>query len=74
MNQLKQMGVFAQINGILLGTFSQMEKEQLTPDMLDLVKRYAGDRMPIARTKEIGHYVDAKAVVIGEELWLKSGN
>jgi len=29
-----------------------------------------GDKVPIARTKEIGHYVDAKAVVIGEELCL----
>lgn len=67
LNQLKQLGVFEQISGILLGTFTQMEKESCRPAMADLVKEYAGRELPIACTGEIGHGSDAKAVVIGRE-------
>lgn len=70
LNQLKQMGVFEKINGILLGTFTTMEKNQCKPDIVMLVKQYAGNRIPIAVTKEIGHGVDSKAVVIGEYICL----
>ena len=39
LSQLKMMHAFEQINGILLGTFSQMERDQLTPDMPQLVRQ-----------------------------------
>ncbi|NBK92584.1 LD-carboxypeptidase [bacterium 1XD21-13] len=68
LNQLKQIGVFEQINGILLGTFTKMEEENAAPSMLELVKRYAGTELPIARTGEIGHGTNAKAIVIGQEM------
>ncbi len=74
LNQLKQIGVFRQVNGILLGTFTQMERDAWVPDIVELVMRYAGSELPIAQTREIGHGADAKAIVIGEELWLKSGD
>ena len=70
LNQLKQMGVFEQINGILLGTFTTMEKNQCAPDIVALVKEYAGFNLPIAVTKEIGHGMDSKAIVIGENILL----
>lgn len=66
LNQLKQIGVFEKINGILLGTFTTMEKNLCKPDIVTLVKEYAGAEMPIAVTKEIGHGKDSKAIVIGE--------
>ena len=72
LNQLKQMGVFEKINGILLGTFSAMEKNRCTPDIVTLVKQYAGSDIPIAVTKEIGHGVDSKAVIIGKQMVLAS--
>ena len=65
------MGVFEKINGILLGTFTKMEGEHCTPTMEELVQRYVGPDMPIAKTYEIGHGVDSKAVVIGREIHLR---
>lgn len=71
LNQLKQIGVFEKINGILLGTFTKMEELQARPAIVDLVRQYAGSDMPVAETKEIGHGVSSKAVVIGEEICLR---
>lgn len=71
LSQLQQMGVYGQIRGILLGTFTQMEKEQVVPDVIELVRRYAGDQMPMAKTAWIGHGADSKAIVIGKEIILK---
>ena len=68
LSQLQQIGVFEQIAGILLGTFTEMEAKQCTPDIVQLVKRYAGENMPIAVTGQIGHGTDAKGIVIGAEL------
>ena len=66
LSQLKMMHAFEQINGILLGTFSQMERDQLTPDMPQLVRQAAGPDLPIAKTPYIGHGTDAHAAVIGK--------
>ena len=68
LNQLAQMGVFEQINGILLGTFTQMEEENMQPGMIELVQRYAGTRISIAKTEEIGHGTDSKSIMIGREI------
>ena len=68
LSQLQQIGAFEQIAGILLGTFTEMEAKQCTPDIVQLVKRYVGSAMPIAVTKQIGHGMDAKGAVIGAEL------
>lgn len=70
--QLKQMGAFSKLNGILLGTFTAMERNESTPDILTLVKEAAGENLPIAVTKEIGHGADAKAVMIGKYTVLKN--
>lgn len=67
LNQLKQMGVFLQVNGILLGTFTKMEEEGCIPSMTDLIKEYAPG-LPIVKTNEIGHGMDSKAIVIGREI------
>ncbi len=68
--QLQQMGAFDKVAGVLLGTFTQMEAEGCRPDMAELVKKYVPDGLPIARTCNIGHGADSKAIVIGEELKL----
>lgn len=74
LNQLKQIGVFEQINGILLGTFTKMEEEEAIPTMIELVKRYAGTELPIAKTAEIGHGTNAKGIVIGQQMEFKKKN
>lgn len=66
-NQLKQMGVFSKINGILLGTFTKMEENNLKPTVEDILINVLNDRqLPIAKTKEIGHGIDSKCIAIGK--------
>lgn len=72
LNQLKQMGVFDKINGILLGTFTRMEEMNCSPDIIELVKRYAGTELPLAITNEIGHGANSKGIIIGKEMRLHS--
>lgn len=69
--QLQQLGIFETTAGILLGTFSEMEREQYIPTMETLVKIKAGKDLPIAVTKEIGHGTDSKGIVIGKEICLE---
>lgn len=66
LSQLKQMGVFDKINGIILGTFMEMEKSECLPTITELVKNYVNDDLAIIKTNEIGHGCDSKAIVIGE--------
>ena len=64
--QLKQMGAFNKIRGILLGTFTKLDAEIFVPSIEELVQRYAGKDMPIARTMDIGHGWESKCINIGE--------
>ena len=71
LSQLKQMGVFDKISGILLGTFTAMESLKHSPTVVDLVRQYAGINIPIAKTSDIGHGTDSKGIVIGALLHLQ---
>lgn len=66
--QLRQIGAFDKVNGIILGTFTAMEQNHCVPDMVTLVKEYAHPDTPIAVTRDIGHGDDAKAIFIGKEM------
>ena len=68
--QLSQIGAFDKVAGILLGTFTEMEEQDCKPDIVTLLQNYVGEDVPIAVTKEIGHGVDSKAIVIGQEICL----
>lgn len=69
--QLKLIGTFKEINGIILGTFTEMEKNNYNPTIEELVKEIVNDKnMPIVKTEEIGHGNDSKCIVIGKELKL----
>lgn len=65
LSQLQQMGVFRQIRGILLGTFTKMEQLGSSPSMEELVCRLAGPELPVVKTGQIGHNPDSSAIVIG---------
>lgn len=67
LHQLKQMGVFEQVSGILLGTFTEMESKQLSPTIAELVQSIVPPALPIATTRYVGHGTDARAIVIGRE-------
>lgn len=72
LSQLKQLGVFDKVAGVLLGTFTEMEAEGYTPTVEELVKKFAGRELPIAKTYDIGHGSDAKAIVIGKDYKFES--
>lgn len=73
LSQLSQIGAFKKVNGILLGTFTQMEQSECHPDMSQLILEFAEKKTPIARTSLIGHGTDSKAIRIGHHLKLYSG-
>ena len=71
--QLEQMGVFRQVSGLLLGTFTELEGS--VPDaeerLAALVKAHAGTELPVAKTQRIGHGTDSAAVLIGGQMCLE---
>ncbi|MCI7060908.1 MAG: LD-carboxypeptidase [Lachnospiraceae bacterium] len=69
-SQLQQMGVFARCAGILLGTFTQLEKEQGILAAPQLLERFVDSSVPVVKTQQIGHGPDSRAVVIGGEMSL----
>lgn len=71
--QLQQMGVFDKVAGIILGTFTEMERENCVPNVESIIKGKVGKDLPIAVTKEIGHGTDSKAIIIGREICLQDG-
>lgn len=71
LNQLKQIGAFKKIKGIILGTFSKMEEIKATPTIEELVvKIINNENIPIVKTNEIGHGVNSKCIKIGENISL----
>lgn len=64
-SQLKQMGVFDKISGVILGTFTKMEQLNCRPSVRELLLSYVGSHLPVIQTNEIGHGTDSKAIVIG---------
>ena len=74
LSSLKQLGAFEKVNGIILGTFTVMERNHCIPDMVTLVKEYAHPETPIAVTRDIGHGDNAKAIMIGKEIEISAYN
>ena len=72
LQQYSQMGVFEQAGGVLLGTFTQMEDEELKPSIEELVLEIVPDEVPVAKTVQVGHRTDAKAVMLGRYYELSS--
>ena len=70
LSQMRACGAFEKLGGLLLGTFTQMEAEGCVPDMVSLVKSFVPPELPIAKTAQIGHAPDARAIRIGSELAL----
>lgn len=72
LNQLKQMGVFDKIQGLILGTFSKMQENNISPTIEELVVKIINNpNLPIAKTEEIGHGANSKCIIIGKSINLK---
>jgi len=64
--QLRQMGTFTKISGLLIGTFTQLEKERDISEVIKLVKNIVDNPyLPIAKTQEVGHSSNSKCLIIG---------
>ena len=70
--QLKQIGVFNKISGLLIGTFTKIEKEMSVEELFELVKEYTPKHLPIVKTSEVGHAKDSKVLEIGGIMNIKN--
>lgn len=70
--QLKQIGVFDKISGLLIGTFTKIEKEFSVEKLFELVRDYIPSSLPVAKTQEVGHANNSKALKVGEKIYIKN--
>ncbi|MEN8078226.1 S66 peptidase family protein [Clostridioides difficile] len=71
LNQLKQIGAFNKAKGIILGTFSKMQADNIVPTIEDLVIKIINNpNLPIVKTEEIGHGANSKCIIIGNNISL----
>lgn len=67
LTQCKQIGMFNKVKGIILGSYTEMEKENYSPTIVEIVKDIVNDsKVPIIKTRDIGHGKDSKCIIIGE--------
>ncbi len=66
--QLRQMGVFDQIKGIILGQFTEAKAERGLPSVLSAV--VADPAFPIWVTAEVGHSLDSQGMILGQAISL----
>ena len=70
--QLKQIGVFDKISGLLIGTFTKIEKEISEEELYELIREYIPSSLAVAKTQEVGHAKNSKALKIGEKIYIKN--
>ena len=70
--QLKQLGVFDGISGLLIGTFTKIEKEFSVEEIFEIIQEYISSSLPIAKTQEVGHAKDSKALKLGGKINIKN--
>ena len=70
--QLKQIGVFDKISGLLIGTFTKIEREFSGEELFKLLQDYIPSSLPVAKTQEVGHAKNSKALKIGEKIYIKN--
>lgn len=70
-SQYSQIGAFSKINGILLGTFTELDEKYgytyIENLFLEKLKAY---NIPIARTIDLGHAANSKLIPIGKKVIL----
>ncbi|MGL5823141.1 MAG: S66 family peptidase [Sarcina sp.] len=67
LHQYKQIGAFDNLKGIILGEFTEMEMNNITPTVEEMLNSILGKEhsIPICKTCELGHSSNAKLIVIG---------
>ena len=72
LSQLKQLGVFDKISGLLIGTFTKIEKEFSVEEIFEIIQEYIPSSLPVAKTQEVGHAKDSKALKLREKIYIKN--
>ncbi len=62
---LQQMGVFERVSGVLLGNFQKLERETYELAAYDVIRKFLPENLFTAKTGEIGHGEDSRALRIG---------
>ena len=70
--QLKQIGVFDKISGLLIGTFTKIEQGISVEELFELIQEYIPSSLSVAKTQEVGHAKNSKALKIGEKIYIKN--
>lgn len=68
--QLKSLKTFEKVNGVILGTFTQLEKEQGTKAIEEIALHFIDEKTPVVKTQEIGHSPYSRAVEIGKNIFI----
>lgn len=71
LTQLKQMGAFNKIAGLLLGTFTNLEKTYDKHFIYRIVQDFIAKDLPVAKTSEVGHDITSKMITIGGRINIK---
>ena len=71
LTQLKQMGAFNKIAGLLLGTFTNLEKTYDKHYIYRIVQDFIAKDLPVAKTSEVGHDITSKMITIGGRINIK---
>lgn len=71
LTQLDLMGYFERCAGLILGTFTELEKKVEKKVLTDLVSEMTEKhRLPIVTTNQLGHGSDSRCLMIGRKLEL----
>lgn len=70
--QLRQTGALDAAAGILVGTFTRMEERGDRPSFEELLLASVDPGKPVAKTDQVGHGADSRAVRIGARLCLRA--
>lgn len=65
LNQYNQIGAFEKVKGIILGTFTEMEVNNINPKVEDILLSIIPKNTPVIKTEELGHGNDSKCIIIG---------
>lgn len=69
LTQYKHLGAFKKVKGLILGTFTEMEREGYTPNIIEILKGIINNpNIPICKTRDIGHGQDSKCIGIGKRV------
>ena len=70
--QLAQTGAFGRIAGLLLGTFTQLEREGQGAFAEKLALELTPPGLAVAKTREVGHGKDSRAILLGSRAVLRA--